>query len=301
MNNRPIFNALLADFISYIRSEKGLSRNSVEAYKRDIDKFLRSLKVDDIHQVTSEDITFFCRYLHEKKYATATISRNLIALKVFFRFLYREKIIEKNICNLIESPHIWQLIPEVLSISEIDLLLAQPDVQTFSGARDKAIIEVLYASGLRVSELVNLSIQDVNDHYVRVVGKGNKERIVPIGKKAIFAVDHYLLTFRDHYPFIEKDPLFISTRGKKITREAVWKIIKDYAKRASIAKNVSPHTLRHSFATHLLDHGADLRVIQEMLGHANIGTTDKYTHVSQTRLQEAFHQFHPRQALKKEN
>jgi len=286
------FDAHLADFMLYLRSEKGLSHHSLEAYERDNRNFLKSVASKEISAIQQEDIIEYCALLYQKKYATASISRALIAIKVFFRFLYREKIIPKDVSLTLESPKIWQLIPDVLSADEVNRLLKQPDPDTFVGARDRAILEVLYASGLRVSELVSLSIHDVDDEHIRVLGKGKKERLVPVGREAILAVDHYL-SLRDHFPQIEKDALFISTRGKRVTRESIWKMVKECAKRAGIIKNISPHTLRHSFATHLLDNGADLRIIQEMLGHTNIATTDRYTHVSQNRLQEAFHRYHP--------
>ncbi len=288
---------LLLDFIVYLRSEKGLSSNTVEAYQRDLTSFFKVVKshgIECINIINQEEIIAFLSWMKEKRYASASISRALIAIKVFFRFLLREKILVKNPAETLESPKLWQLIPEVLSQAEVEKLLAQPDPQTFAGARDRAILEVLYASGLRVSELCGLSIHDVDDTYVRVLGKGQKERLVPIGKKALIAVDYYLVNFRDQFDSRNEPALFVTRQGKRIDRVSVWKMIKEKAKDAGIVKSISPHTLRHSFATHLLDHGADLRVIQEMLGHSNIATTDRYTHVSQRRLQETFSKFHPR-------
>ncbi len=191
---------------------------------------------------------------------------------------------------LLESPKIWQLIPDILSLSEMECLLKQPNPDSAKGARDRAILEVLYASGLRVSELCQLKIEDVDDAYVKVNGKGGKEKVVPIGKKAIAAIDYYL-SFRDG---TNQNALFISNKGKPIHRVGVWKMVKRYAMQAGIRKNIFPHTFRHSFATHLLDNGADLRVIQEMLGHASIDSTDRYTHISCKHLHEAFQKFHPR-------
>jgi integrase/recombinase XerD len=190
----------------------------------------------------------------------------------------------------LESPKIWQLIPEVLTQEEVSRLLEAPDKESAEGVRDGAILQVIYASGLRVSELCQLNIGDLSDEQVRVVGKGRKERIVPIAKSAVAAVDEYLVRFRQ-----EGDgPLFLSRRGKRIDRITVWERVKFYAKKVGITKVISPHTLRHSFATHLLENGADLRLIQEMLGHANVGTTDRYTHVSHKHLHDAFAKFHPR-------
>lgn len=207
-----------------------------------------------------------------------------MAIKAFFRFLKREGVVEVNVAMYLDSPKLWQLIPEVLSLKEIEALLEISEI----GQRDRAILELLYGSGLRVSELCGLKMQDVDDTFVRVRGKGGKERVVPIGTRAIEALDAYL-AHRDD----EQGWLFLSKRGKQLDRTAVWKRIKVMAERAGITKTISPHTLRHSFATHLLDGGADLRIIQEMLGHSSIGTTDRYTHVSHKRLQAAFEQHSP--------
>ena len=215
---------------------------------------------------------------------------SLIAIKVFFRFLKREGIISQNITLLLATPKIWQLIPDVLSIEEMEQLLNQPDLSLVKGVRDRAILEVLYASGLRVSELCGLTIRDVDDEYMRIRGKGGKERLVPIGRKAISAIDRYL-HFRDG-PL--EETLFVGKGGQPIDRVTVWKMIKSYAVQAGISKSISPHTFRHSFATHLLDNGADLRVIQELLGHSSITSTDRYTHISCSHLQQAFEEFHPR-------
>ncbi len=275
----------LADFIAYLRSEKGLSPHSIEAYERDVRLFLEH------YSYSVEDVIAHLSDLKARGYASSSIARTLIAIKVFFRFLFRENILEKNLSLMLETPKLWQLVPEVMSQAEVLRLLETPNRETFSGARDRAILEVLYASGLRVSELCALSLYSIDESSVKVFGKGGKERVVPIGRAALEAVDHYLVSFRDRF---EGDALFVTQRGKPIDRVGVWKMIKHYAKAAGIQKTVSPHTLRHSFATHLLDHGADLRVIQDMLGHASIATTDRYTHVSQARLQEAFSKFHPR-------
>ncbi|MES2121189.1 MAG: tyrosine-type recombinase/integrase, partial [Chlamydiota bacterium] len=191
----------------------------------------------------------------------------------------------------LDSPKMWQLIPEVLTVSEVNALLHAPNPEEFAGARDQAVLLVLYASGLRVSEVCGLNLQDVDDQVVRVKGKGGKERIVPIAQVATSAIDHYLVRFRKESDF---PALFVTEKNRRIDRTLVWKRVKFYAKAAGIQKSISPHTLRHSFATHLLENGADLRVIQEMLGHANIATTDRYTHISTQHLADAFNAFHPR-------
>ncbi len=287
------FESLILDFLNYIRSEKGLSPHTIEAYGRDIRCFGESLTIKDWKQVTPEHILHFLGALKSKKYASSTICRMLVAVKVFFRFLEKEGEISLDLGHYFETPKIWQLIPEVLTVEEIDGLLAQPKTDDFIGSRDKAVLELLYATGMRVSELCSLRITDLSDTFVKVKGKGKKERVIPVGKKAIEAVDSFLLNFRG--PVTEENaPLFISPRGKPIDRVTVYNRVKAYARSAGIVKSISPHTLRHSFATHLLENGADLRLIQDMLGHEDIGTTDRYTHVTGNRIKAAFNSFHPR-------
>lgn len=279
------------DFYLYLTAEKGLSRHTIEAYKHDVEAFFSYLQGLSVDAVTENQIVDYLSFLREEKYAISTISRALIAIKVFFRYMKKEGHVKENVAFYLESPKLWQLIPAVLSGREVEALLGAPDSTIPLEARDKAILEVLYACGLRVSELCSLNLQDVDDHFVKVLGKGGKERIVPMGKKAMVAVDYYLTHFRGQH---DLEPLFLTLQGKRISRQEVWKRIKHYAKQCKIEKNISPHTLRHSFATHLLDNGADLRVIQELLGHGSISSTDRYTHVSRSRLQEAFESFHPR-------
>lgn len=289
--------SFVEEFCLYLASEKGLAMNTVEAYDRDLRAFvafLDSLNVEKFDVVERSHLVDYLAQLKGQDYATATIARALIAMKVFFRFLKRERHISSNLAIYLESPKLWQLIPEVLSSEEVEALLAQPDPSTLKGARDRAILEVLYSSGLRVSEVCTLGIYDVDDTFVRVMGKGSKERLVPIGKKAIETVDHYLAHFRCLYDSRSNQRLFVTKNGNPIDRVTIWRMIKAYGKEAGITKNISPHTLRHSFATHLLDHGADLRVIQEMLGHANIDSTDRYTHVSRSHIHQAFDHCHPR-------
>lgn len=285
------------DFLSYLGSEKGLAQNTLISYRRDIEMFIALLNergISSLDRVEEEDMITFLSLLKAKNYATSSICRATVAIKMLFRFLKREKVIEKDITLHLDSPRLWQLIPEVLTISEVEDLLQAPDPSTLIGARDLAILQVIYASGLRVSEVCGLNLQDVDDQIVRVKGKGGKERIVPIAKAAVDAIDHYLIQYRQPSAHEKMVPLFVSEKGKRIDRVLVWKRIKLYAKQANIHKEISPHTLRHSFATHLLENGADLRVIQEMLGHSNISTTDRYTHISQRHLAEAFAAFHPR-------
>lgn len=284
----------LSNFLIFLTSERGLSKNTIAAYEKDIRffaEFIQKKGKRSFSTIGEQDVIDYLSYQKNKKYASASTYRAFVAIKVFFRFLRKENIIKNDVTSSFEFPKIWQLIPTVLSYNEVEALLSAPDIKLFVGARDKALLELLYATGLRVSEAVNLKITDVTDDFVRVKGKGKKDRVVPIGKKAIEAIDYYLINFR-------KDPsseyLFVSARCKKISRVTVWERIKNYAKVAQIYKNISPHTLRHSFATHLLENGADIRLIQDMLGHEDISTTDRYTHISQGHLQAAFKDFHPR-------
>lgn len=285
----------LADFLSFLASEKGLSKNTQEAYGRDLQRLIAHHDAATAWKgITEEDIVHHLSTLKDQGLASSSICRALVAIKVFFRFLKREGYIDKDPLALIETPKLWQLIPEVLTPQEVERLLLAPDINEPTGARDRAILEVLYATGIRVSELCRLDIHDVADEHLRAFGKGSKERLIPIGRKAIAAVDHYLLHHRDAIAAEHAKPLFVTRTGERIDRISVWRMIKKYGENAHITKEISPHTLRHSFATHLLDNGADLRIIQEMLGHANIATTDRYTHISQKRLHEAFAAHHPR-------
>lgn len=286
----------LEEFALYLSAEKGLSPHSQEAYNRDVKYFAAFLErrgVQSFLEVKSEDVISFLAALRQLDYASASLYRQFMSVRVLARFLKREKLITQDWTIYLDAPQVWQQIPEVLSPAEVERLLKQPEVETAVGARDRAILEILYSSGLRVSELCGLNLQDVDDAYVSVIGKGNKQRLVPIGKQAIAALDYYLGNF---YPASQQDspPLFLNKRGKRIDRILVWKMIKSYGKKAGISKEISPHTLRHSFATHLLDNGADLRVIQEMMGHAHINSTDRYMQISRKRIKEAFHSFHPR-------
>lgn len=285
----------IEDFLSWLGSERGLAQNTLVAYRRDLDLFVALLGqkgVTSFEAVTEEEVIAFLSDMKSQAYATSSICRAMVAIKVLFRFLKREKVIGKDVTLHLDSPRMWQLIPEVLTVSEVDLLLNAPEAQGPKGACDRAILQVIYASGLRVSEVCGLNLQDVDEKVVRVRGKGGKERIVPIASSAVAAIDHYLAHHRTHSD--NEAALFVTSRGKRIDRVMVWKRLKKYARAAGIRKEISPHTLRHSFATHLLENGADLRVIQEMLGHASIATTDRYTHISQRHLIEAFRAFHPR-------
>lgn len=290
-------NAGIDEFLSYISTEKGLSYNTVEAYKRDINNFYVHIERNQqkaLTDISESDIIDFLSEMQTCGYAAASISRALMTLKVFFQFLKKERLVPHNPALYLEMPRLWQQIPVVLTLTEIQTLIAMPDTDTEEGSRDVAILELLYSSGIRVSELCSLKLLDVDDTSVRVLGKGKKERIVPIGKPAITAIDAYLLNFRGLHDSEHQEALFVTNKGHSIERVAVWKSVKKYASQAGITKSISPHTFRHSCATHLLENGAELRVIQEILGHATISTTDRYTHMNQTHLKRAFDAFHPR-------
>ena len=287
----------IEDFLSYLGSEKGLANNTLISYRRDIVMFERQLNEKGIvsfDSVSEDDVIAFLSLLKTRGDASSSICRALVAVKMLFRFLKKERLVAKDVTQHLDSPRMWQLIPEVLTITEVDALLKVPDMATPSGARDGAILQIIYASGLRVSEVCCLNICDIDDKAVRVRGKGGKERVVPIAKSAVDAIDYYLIHFRGVVEEEKQTPLFIGDKGKRIDRIFIWKRVKLCAKSAGIAKEISPHTLRHSFATHLLENGADLRVIQEMLGHSSIATTDRYTHISQRHLTQSFEAFHPR-------
>jgi integrase/recombinase XerD len=287
-------------FLSYLSVEKGLSQNTITSYREDIDSFksfLTQRHVDSLLSANKNDITNFMLYEKDKGINTNSIARRLAALKGLYRFLAQEKLLKNNPTSLIDSPKLWKRIPEVLSVNEVQVLLEQPNIRDTQGIRDKAVLETLYATGMRVSEVVYLKLDDVNLDigFLRCIGKGKKERIVPLGKKAISSIKRYLATAR---PKLLKNKesqfLFLSRIGKKISRQSLWKLIKKYAKEARIKKTIKPHILRHSFATHLLERGADLRSVQEMLGHASISTTQIYTHINKDRLRAIHKMFHPR-------
>lgn len=284
------------EFLCYLASEKGLSKNTQLAYGKDLKAFVKKMQecgCSAIEAVTQQEVLAFLAALKQGGQAGSSVARALVAIRMWFRFLKREGVMASDVTQHLDSPKLWQLIPEVLTVAEVDALFKTCDRAHPEEARDFALLQVLYASGLRVSEVCGLNVCDVDDRTVRVKGKGGKERIVPIARVAVEAIDEYLLRHRRVDSDTEQ-ALFVSSRGKRVDRVLVWKRMKCYVKRAGIGKEISPHTLRHSFATHLLENGADLRVIQEMLGHASIATTDRYTHVSMKHLAEAFHAFHPR-------
>ena len=282
----------LTDFFIYLTSEKGLSENTLKAYTRDLLRFFDWGGFESPSFVTLNHLSEYLNYLRSQEYQPSTIVRATVVLRVFFRFLKRCGLFDLDVDSIFEGIKMWQLIPEVLSQEEVTLLLTVHAKEDALSLRDHAILEMLYSTGIRVSELCSLNLHDLGERDVRVIGKGSKERIVPIAARSVEAIDDYLV----HRPDVKKDavPLFISNKGRRIDRTKVWRIVKEAAKLAGIKRSVTPHTLRHSYATHLLENGADLRVIQELLGHADVATTERYTHVSKERILNQFDAHHPR-------
>lgn len=298
MNNN--LNKYVDLFLDYLSVERGLSSNTLVSYRRDLDtylKFLDAVAKKTVSATSREDIRDFMMHEKDKGLSVNSIARNLAALRTFYRFLAREKLIKADVSSYIDSPKLWKKIPDILSFDEVERLIESSDLNKPQGIRDRAIMELMYATGMRVSEVSHIKVSDVHMDvgFVRCLGKGKKERIIPLGKKAITAITRYLEKVR---PGQLKDSgateLFLNRSGKRISRVSLWKLIKGYARKARIKKEMRPHILRHSFATHLLERGADLRSVQEMLGHANISTTQIYTHVTQDRLKSIHKMFHPR-------
>ncbi|MFH1525110.1 MAG: site-specific tyrosine recombinase XerD [Bacteroidota bacterium] len=291
----------LKEYLSYVKIEKDLSDNTVESYKSDLKKFLEYLavqKIADLNAVTSKTISEYFNLQRDNRIASKTTSRYLSALKGFFRYLHYQEYIQNDPTEILKSISRERKLPVVLAVYEIDDILNQPNIKDTLGLRDRAMLELLYSSGLRVSELINLKVSDLyfENEVIRVFGKGSKQRIVPIGKSARKWIKDYLIKSR---PSLEKkmksaNIIFLNKRGTKLSRMGVWKIIDKYSKDAGIKKAVHPHTFRHSFATHLLEGGADLRAVQEMLGHADISTTQIYTHINRDFIKQVHKDFHPR-------
>lgn len=290
-------------FIEYLTIERGLSSNTISAYENDLTEaadFLISCKIRDWGKATREDLLDYLDCLSEEGRETTTIARHLVTLKVFYRFLVTEDLISLDVTELMDSPKLWRLLPGWLSVPEVDAILAAWPVDSEDPLelRNRVMLEMLYSSGLRVSELADLPVNaiDFENELVRVTGKGTKTRLIPAGRPALLLLLRYLNEIRPY--LVRREPnvpwIFVSKNGKRLNRERIWAVVKLAAERAGIEKNIHPHTLRHSFASHLLSNGADLRTIQEMLGHADISTTEIYTHVDHTRLQNVHHKFHPR-------
>jgi len=290
----------IEEFINYLQVERGLAKNTLQAYKRDLLQYWNYLQrrgVESWQETEPKNIQAFLMYLQGQGQTTSSMARKLAALKAFYHFLFQERQLPNNPAEMLATPKLARKLPRVLTLQEVDNLLGTPQPTNPSGLRDKAMLELLYATGLRVSELISLTLPDLNLDlaYLKCFGKGAKERIVPLGSFAREALLAYLTQGR---PLLLKKDLssliFLNQQGKGLTRQGFWKIIKKYAQEAGIGKTITPHTLRHSFATHLLENGADLRSVQEMLGHVDISTTQIYTHLTKNKLKEIYDSTHPR-------
>lgn len=288
------------EYLNFLAVEKGVSLNTLEAYSRDLNRFIDFVErrgIQKIGDITSNDIIALLGYLKSGGLVSNSVNRTLAAIRGFYKYLLSEKAIDENPVSNIDLAKVWMRLPDTLSREEVNLLLEQPDVKTLLGVRDAAMLELMYATGIRVSELVSLTMNNINWQvgYIIVLGKGSKERIVPIGRKAFECLNTYLdkarpKLFREGSTNI----IFLNRSGKGLTRQGFWKIVRKYAMKAGLMKKVHPHTFRHSFATHLLEGGADLRSVQVMLGHSDISTTQIYTHVTRERLKDIHKKYHPR-------
>ncbi|MCC5942584.1 MAG: site-specific tyrosine recombinase XerD [Balneolaceae bacterium] len=299
------FEAELKRYLQFIKLEKGLSENSILSYRNDLERYLkfvaRDLQLNKLGGITLSHIENYLVELTELSLSVSTIARNISSIRSFHEFAMVEGMAEANPAELVELPRKAAKLPEVLDANEVERIIDAADRTEHAGIRDAAILETLYASGMRVSELTDLEMDRLffEIGFIRVIGKGNKERLVPIGGLAQQAIEHYLETSRplfmsDKNPQKSENKLFLNQRGGPLTRMSIWNIVNKYAKKAGIKKNVYPHIFRHSFATHLLEGGADLRAVQEMLGHTSITTTEIYTHVDRSLLHQVHKEFHPR-------
>ncbi len=292
--------ALIKEFLDYLSIERGLSKNTLESYGRDLGKYSAYFKEQGIENpdgVKRQDIQNFLMTLKDGKLNASSIARNLVAIKVFHRYLTTQRYIKEDVTSVLETPKLWKTLPDVLDLSEVEAIIEKPNTLKKQGLRDRAALELMYATGMRVSELVNLKVSDIHMDagFVRCIGKGQKERVIPVGRKAKEALRKYLEKARPKFLKNKvSTALFLTRLGKSMSRQSFWMIIKRYVREARIKKRVTPHTFRHSFATHLLQRGADLRVVQELLGHTDISTTQIYTHIDKERLKQIHQKFHPR-------
>jgi integrase/recombinase XerD len=293
-------NHLIDDYLNFMSVEKGASLNTIEGYSRDLNRyasFIDGRKITDMREIGTEELISYLAHLKDEGLAANSVNRSLAALRGFYKFLLREKRLESTPVAHIGLARVWMHLPDVLNREEMNLLLMQPGSHTPAALRDTAMLELMYATGIRVSELIGLTLNSINWQigYLVALGKGDKERIVPVGQAAYNQVKRYLESAR---PLILKgrqsEFLFLNRTGKGLTRQGFWKIVKKYAVKVSLGKKVHPHTFRHSFATHLIEGGADLRSVQIMLGHSDISTTQVYTHVTRERLKEVHRKYHPR-------
>ncbi len=290
---------LVQKFVDFLENEKGLSDNTLQSYSRDIQQYmlhLQEINIPNIAGVNKTTVIAYLLYLKKKGRATSTISRNLASIRSFYQYLYKIDMIEQDPTQNLESPKVEKKLPQILSTQEVELLLDQPKCVDLKGYRDKAMLELLYATGIRVSELISLNLDDVNLEmgFVKCI-KGSKERVIPLGSMAINSIKEYIKKSRS---MMIQNPseqaLFVNCNGRRLTRQGFWKIIKLYKNQAKINKEITPHTLRHSFAAHLLENGADLRSIQEMLGHSDISSTQIYAQLTKNKIKEVYQKTHPR-------
>jgi integrase/recombinase XerD len=286
---------LIAQFLAWLSVEKGLSTNTTRSYRYDLEQYRMFVEEDcftDISRISRGDIQDYLFTLQAKKLSTRTMARRLVSIKQFHRYLFRESILDHDCTSNLDRFKVWKTLPEAMTRNEVENLLVQPDSGKRKGVRDAAMLEIMYSAGLRISELINLRREDVLSDlgFIKCRGKGGKERLIPVGKPAVQKLERYL----DGLPEPHSDWLFVTRLGRPFSRQGCWKMIREHIRRAGIRKRVTPHTLRHSFATHLLSGGANLRSIQEMLGHADISTTQVYTHVTSDRLRTTHLRCHPR-------
>ncbi|WP_298472311.1 site-specific tyrosine recombinase XerD [uncultured Psychrobacillus sp.] len=291
----------LEDYLHFLRIERQLAENTLVSYKNDLTEYLKSIftiqQLSSLADVERHHIILHLRDLKEKGKSARTVSRHISSIRSFHQFLLRDKVTTTDPTIHLELPQLEQKLPNFLSVEELNTLLASIDVSKPQGVRDLAMFELMYASGMRISECLNLNLEDLHLSmgFVRVFGKGGKERIIPLGGAALRACSNYIEHARPALLKKERtDAIFINQRGKRLTRQGIWKLLNKHVLAAGIKKEITPHILRHSFATHLIENGADLRAVQEMLGHADISTTQIYTHVSKKRLKEVYKQYHPR-------
>lgn len=290
---------LVQKFVNFLERDKRLSLNTLQSYRRDVEQYLtylRGINLQNIANSNKTTVIAYLLYLQKMGRATSTISRNLASIRSFYQYLAKNRIIDNDPTSDLESPKVEKKIPEILSTEEVELLLDQPQCVDLKGYRDKAMLELLYATGIRVTELIQLNIQDINLEMSYInCNKGSRERVIPIGSIALAAVKEYMEKAR---PMLiqrnDEEALFVNINGGRLTRQGFWKIIKQYKNQAKINKDITPHTLRHSFAAHLLENGADLRSIQEMLGHSDISSTQIYAQIAKKKLMEVYQKTHPR-------
>jgi integrase/recombinase XerD len=292
----------LKSFTHFLSEEKGLAQNTVVSYERDLKSYIKYMinveQLNEFNEVQRIHIAQFLDYLKEQGKSSRTLARHIASIRALHQFLLREKVADHDPTVHLETPNLERTLPKVLSIQEVEVLLNSPNTSDHFGLRDKAMLELLYATGIRVSEIITIGLEDVHlmMGFIRCIGKGNKERIIPIGNTAIHAIQAYLEQGRPHFVSNknQEQSLFLNHHGKQLTRQGFWKILKKLALKSGINIDLTPNTLRHSFATHLLENGADIRSVQEMLGHADLSTTQVYTQVSKSRLKDVYSQFHPR-------